>query len=94
MQKIDYLLKYVSNDCYNKILTKSNTYILDDLESSRIDVDLNIRFLIKYGIKNVDGVIYDRLEELIMSHNDFINKIYKYELSLGRDGVINMLENL
>ena len=94
MHKIEYLLKYVSNDCYDKIITKCNDYILDDLESSRIDVDLNIRYLIKYGIKNIDNVIYDRLEELIIPHNDFIDKINKYEISLGKDGVISMLENL
>ncbi len=94
MHKIDYLLKYVSNDFYNKILITCNDYILDDLENSRIDVDLNIRYLIKYGIKNLDVVIYDRLEDLVMPHNEFIDKINRYEISLGKDGVINMLENL
>lgn len=90
--KIDYLLKYVSNDTYKKISNK-NDYILDSLEHCRVDVDLNIRYLIKYGIKNIDRVIYERLEELVLSHNEFIDKIKKYEQSLGKDGFIDMIEN-
>ena len=94
MYKIEYLLKYISNDCYNKIITKCNEYLLEDLESFRIDVDLNIRYLVKYGVKNIDDVVYDRLEELVMPNNDFIDRINQYELFLDKAGVINMLENL
>ena len=90
---IDYLLKYVSNDTFKDIKLNKSNYILDELEDNRVDVDLNIRYLIKYGIKNMDRVIYDRVEDLVISHNDFIEMINKYEYSLGKDGLIDMLEN-
>lgn len=90
---IDYLLKYVSNDIFKDIKLNKSDYILDELEDNRVDVDLNIRYLIKYGIKNMDRVIYDRVEDLVISHNDFIDMINKYEYSLGKDGLIDMLEN-
>lgn len=92
--KIDYLLKYISNDTYKKIVDNKGKYILEDLEDNRVDVNLNIRYLIKYGIKNIDNVVYDRLDDLLLSHNDFIKKMEKYEQSLGRDGFINMIENI
>lgn len=91
--KINYLLKYVSNETYKKIQTNKGEYILAELEHNRVDVDLNIRYLLKYGIKNIDNVIYDRIEDLTLSHNKFIEKIDKYEQSLGKDGFINMIEN-
>ena len=92
--KIDYLLKYVSNETYKKIVKNTNDYILDDLETNRVDVDLNIRYLIKYGIKNIDGVILDRTDELVLDHNDFIEKVLAYEKNIGKDGFIDMIENL
>ena len=92
--KIDYLLKYISNDTYKKITNNCNDYILSSLEHSRVDVDLNIRYLIKYGINNIDNVIYERLEDLILTHNEFINMINKYESSLGKDAFITMYENI
>ena len=91
---MDYLLKYVSNECFNDIVSNSNSFILEDLKNSFVDVDLNIRYLIKLGIKNVDSVVYDRLEELVLPHNDFIKKMNDYEDVLGREELINMLENL
>lgn len=94
MNKTDYLLKYVSCDCYNKILKYSNDYIISGLMYSRIDVDLNIRYLIDIGIKNLDAVIYDRLEDLIKSHNEFSLMIDGYINSLGKNKFISMLENL
>ena len=92
--KIDYLLKYIFNNTYKKIKNSNNDYLLSSLEHSRIDVDLNIRYLIKYGINNIDSVIYERLEDLILSHNEFINMINKYESSLGKDAFISMYENI
>ncbi|MEE3343234.1 MAG: hypothetical protein VZS44_04000 [Bacilli bacterium] len=92
--KIDYLLKYVSNDTYKKIKNSNNDYLLSSLEHSRIDVDLNIRYLIKYGINNINSVIYERLEDLIMTHNEFIDMINKYEDSMGKDSFISMYENI
>jgi hypothetical protein len=91
--KIDYLLKYLSNDTFKRIEQNKANYILEDLEHNRVSVDLNIRYLIKYGITNIDKVIYDWVEELLLPHNEFITKVNKYEKSLGRDGFIDMIEN-
>lgn len=93
MYKIEYLLKYVSNDTYKKILKKSD-YVKQRLEKNYIDVDLNIRYLIKYGITNIDIVVYNMLEELLNYHNDFINYIKEYEKKLNKQEVIMLLENL
>lgn len=90
----EYLLKYISNETYDKILKNTNAYILDNLETNRGDVELNIKYLIKYGIKNIDNVVYDRLEDLTLSHNTFISIMEKYEQSLGKDGFISMIENI
>lgn len=90
----EYLLKYISNETYDKILKNTNAYILDNLETNRRDVELNIKYLIKYGIKNIDNVVYDRLEDLTISHNKFISIMEKYEQSLGKDGFISMIENI
>lgn len=90
----EYLLKYISNETYDKILKNTSAYILDNLETNRRDVELNIKYLIKYGIKNIDNVVYDRLEDLTLSHNKFISIMEKYEQSLGKDGFISMIENI
>jgi len=90
----EYLLKYISNETYDKILKNTNAYIVDNLETNRRDVELNIKYLIKYGIKNIDNVVYDRLEDLTLSHNTFISIMEKYEQSLGKDGFISMIENI
>lgn len=92
--QIDYLLKYLSNDTFNKIKQTKGDYILEDLENNRVQVDLNIRFLIKYGVTNIDKVIYSWIEELLVSHNEFIEKVNKYEESLGKEGFIQMFENV
>ncbi len=94
MYNVEYLLKYVSNDCYKKILNCSNNYILDNLMHSWVDVDLNIRYLINMGIGNLDYVIYDRLEDLVKPHGEFINMIDGYISAMGKDGFISMIENM
>lgn len=91
---IEYLLKYISNDTYKRIIEKKSIYLQELLEKNRIDVDLNIRYLIKYGISKIDEVVLDRIEELVKSHNDFIRIIHDYEMKLGKEKTINMLENL
>jgi hypothetical protein len=94
MYKIDYLLKYVSNDCYKKIVNMDNEILLDSLEHFRIDVDLNIRYLIKMGIKDYDKVIFDRLEDLTKSHSEFRGMVDSYIDTMGNDGFISMIENV
>lgn len=93
MYNIEYLLRYVSNDTYKKIL-KKNDYILNLLEEAYIDTDLNIKYLIKYGIKDIDKVVYDMLEDLTISHNDFIMKIKDYEKNLSKEEVIMLIESV
>ena len=59
-----------------------------------IDVDLNIKFLIKYGITNIEDVIVDMLSELILNHDKFTEKIKSYEKQLTREEVISLIENM
>lgn len=92
--KIDYLLRYISNETYKKILNKKSSYILTLVEDNYIDTDLNIKYLIKYGVKNIDKVVYDSLEELTINHNDYIKKIKEYEKKLSKEEVIILLENV
>ena len=92
--KIDYLLRYVTNDTYKKILNKKSSYILTLVEDNYIDTDLNIKYLIKYGVNNIDKVVYDSLEELTINHNDYIKKIKEYEKKLSKEEVIMLLENV
>ncbi len=92
--KIDYLLRYVSNETYKKILKNKSDYVLSLVENNYIDTDLNIRYLIKYGVKDIDKVVYDSLEELTMSHNDYLKKIKEYEKKLTKEEVIMLLESV
>lgn len=92
--KIDYLLRYVSNETYKKILKNKSDYVLSLAENNYIDTDLNIKYLIKYGVKDIDKVVYDSLEELTISHNDYLKKIKEYEKKLTKEEVIMLLESV
>ncbi len=91
---IEYLLRYVSNDTYKKILKNKSNYILSLVEDNYIDTDLNIKYLIKYGVKNIDKIVYDSLEDLTISHNEYINKIKDYEKKYSKEEVIMLLDNV
>lgn len=91
--RLDYLLRYVSMDTYNKIINNNSKYLLDLLRDNYIDVNLNIKYLIKYGISNIDNVIYNNINDLIINHNDFIKMINNYENNLTKDEVITLIEN-
>lgn len=93
-KKLDYLLRYISMDTYNKLLNNKNNYVLELLGDNFIDVDLNIKYLIRYGIKNIDNYIINNTEDLIMKHNDFIDKINEYENKLSHEEVITLIENI
>lgn len=93
-RKIDYLLRYISNDTYKKIIAKKSDYVLKLAEDNYVDTDLNIKYLIKYGVKNIDKIVYDSLEELTTSHNEYIKKIKDYEKKLSKEEVIMLLENV
>lgn len=92
--KIDYLLRYISNDTYKNIINKKSEYILRLAEDNYVDTDLNIKYLIKYGVKNIDKVVCESLEDLTMNHNEYINKIKEYEKNLSKEEVIMLLENV
>ena len=92
--KIDYLLRYVSNETYKKILKNKSDYVLSLVENNYIDTDLNIKYLIKYGVKDIDKAVYDSLEELTISHNDYLKKIKEYEKKLTKEEVIMLLESV
>ena len=92
-EEAQYLLKYVSNDTYKKIKIKYKDYMLDDLVDNRVDVDLNIRYLIRLGVKNIDNVVLERLDDLLMSNNIFIKKMNGYIDKLSIEGLIDMMEN-
>lgn len=91
---IEYLLRYISNETYKKILKNKSSYILSLVEGNYIDTDLNIKYLIKYGVKNIDKIVYDSLEELTMNHNNYIKKIKEYEKKLSKEEVIMLLDNV
>ena len=91
---IEYLLRYVSNDTYKKIINKKSDYVLKLAEDNYVDADLNIKYLTKYGVKNIDKVVYESLEDLTINHNEYINKIKEYESKLSKEEVIILLENV
>ncbi len=93
MRETEYLLKYISNSTYQNVLMKNHDYTLYNLVDNRVDVDLNIRYLIRYGVKNIDRVVLERIDDLLLGHNDFIQKMNEYEKKLKKDGLIDMLEN-
>ena len=90
---IDYLLRYVSMDTYNKIINSNNDYVLGLLSGNYIDVNLNIKYLIKYGVSNIDKIVYNNINDFIVSHSEFINVIKNYEKSLSKDEIIMLYEN-
>lgn len=90
----EYLLRYISMKDYKKLINDKNSYVLNLLRDNYIDVNLNIRYLIKYGIKNIEKYIYNNTMDLITSHNDFIKKIEEYENNLSKEEVISLIENL
>lgn len=92
-EKPEYLLKYVGNDTYKKILNNNGSYVIENLVDNRVDVDLNIRYLLKLGVKNIDIISLERLDDLLLEHNSFIKKMDDYQDKLTKDGLINMLEN-
>lgn len=90
---IDYLLRYVSMDTYNKIINSNNDYVLGLFSDNYIDVNLNIKYLIKYGVSNIDKIVYNNINDFIVSHSEFINVIKNYEKSLSKDEIIMLYEN-
>lgn len=91
---MDYLLRYVSMDTYNKIIKDNNDYILDLLKDNYVDVNLNIKYLISYGVSNIDKILPNIINDLILSHKDFEKKIEEYEKHLTKEEVVMLIENM
>lgn len=91
---MDYLLRYVSMETYNKIIKDNNEYILDLLKDNYVDVNLNIKYLISYGVSNIDKILPNIINDLILNHKDFEKKIEEYEKHLTKDEVIMLIENM
>ncbi len=91
---MDYLLRYVSMDTYNNIKKNNNEYILDLLKDNYVDVNLNIKYLISYGVSNIDKILPNIINDLILNHKDFEKKIEEYEKHLTKDEVIMLIENM
>lgn len=91
---MDYLLRYVSMETYNKIIKDNNEYILDLLKDNYVDVNLNIKYLISYGVSNIDKILPNIINDLILSHKEFEKKIEEYEKHLTKDEVIMLIENM
>lgn len=91
---IDYLLQYISCDELKLIKKRYNDYTIKDLVDERVLVLNNIRYLIKYGVKNINEIIVRDIEDLLVSDKDFREKIKKYEKKMSKEEIINMLENM
>ena len=79
---------------YNKIIKDNNEYILDIIKYNYVDVNLNIKYLINYGVSNIDKILPNIINDLILSHKDFEKKIEEYEKHLTKDEVIMLIENM
>ena len=88
------MLTAISIINYYKSLKNKSNYILSLVEDNYIDTDLNIKYLIKYGVKNIDKIVYDSLEDLTISHNEYIKKIKDYEKKYSKEEVIMLLDNV
>ena len=88
------MLTAISIMNYYKSLKNKSNYILSLVEDNYIDTDLNIKYLIKYGVKNIDKIVYDSLEDLTISHNEYIKKIKDYEKKYSKEEVIMLLDNV
>lgn len=91
---MEYLLRYVSMDTYHQILKDNNDYILGLLKDNYVDVNLNIKYLIKYGVTNIDKVIPNIINDLLLNNKDFEKKIEEYEKQLTKEEVIMLIENM
>ena len=91
---MEYLLRYISMDTYNKIIENNNDYVLSELRDNYIDVNLNIKFLINYWVTNIDKVLPNIINDLLISHKEFEKRILKYEKNLTKEEVIMLIENL
>lgn len=91
--KIDYLLRYISYDSYKKLIRNDNKYLLGLLVDNAYDINLNIRYLMRYGLSDIEGVILNNIEMLSKEHNLFIKEIEELEKRLQKKEIIALFEN-
>ena len=91
--KLDYLLQYISHEELKNITNRYNDYTLKSLEDDRVLVINNIRYLIKYGVSNINEIIVRNIEDFLENDKDFRDKIKKYEKTMSKEEIISMLEN-
>lgn len=92
-RNLNYLLKYISMDSYEKILKEKNSLEKENLIDNYRSVILNLNYLIKYGITLTDNFIYDNLDELTID-SYFENKIKELEKTLSKKEIIIIIENI
>lgn len=92
-EKLEYLLRYISMETYKSILNSNNKYIINLLIDNAYNINLNIKYLINYGVTDITSVILQKSDDLIKENNDFIKEIENYEKKLSRREVIALFEN-
>ena len=90
---IDYLLKYISFDSYNKLVHSGNSYVIELFSNNMRNVNLNCQYLIGYGVSNIESVILNKAEDITLDHDLFIDNINTLEKKLSKKDVIALYEN-
>lgn len=91
--KLDYLLKYISMKAYQDIIKENNKYVISLYEDNAYDINLNIKYLVRYGVSDIESVIVNKAEDIAKNHNIFIKEIEEYEKYLKRNEIISLFEN-
>ena len=88
----EYLLKYIKNDTYLK-LVKQYSYCLEEISNNRRDVELNIRYLLKLGVHHIDYVVLERIDDLLLLHSEFLEKMRHLQENFSDSDFVDVLEN-
>lgn len=91
---LDYLLKYVSNETLGVMKKRYSSYILESLEDERVNIEYNLRYFLKYGIKDIDNICLKNIDDVLLEHDKLIEKINNYESKLSKNDVIMMYDNM
>lgn len=91
-KETEYLLKYIKNDTYQKVISKDIS-LLSNLGNDRRDIELNIRYLLKLGVSNIDYIVLERMDDLFLSHIAFEKKIDDLLCRYSKEELVSFLEN-
>ena len=78
--KLNYLFKFISYASYEKLINSKNNYLLELLVNNSRNVNLNCLYLIRYGVSDIEKVI-------------FIKDIKSLEKNLNKKEIIALYEN-